>query len=126
MATENTVRLAREKGCACVFRSLDRIKVKGRREPVEMFEIVGLEADVSPQTRACLEKFAEARAFYLRQAWTEAIAAFNESAKLEFFQPEQDAGVESNPSLVMSERCEEMLQDPPPADWDGVYVMKGK
>ena len=126
MATENTVRLAREKGCACVFRSLDRIKVKGRREPVEMFEIVGLEADVSPQTRACLEKFAEARAFYLRQAWTEAIAAFNESAKLEFFQPERDAGVESNPSLVMSERCEEMLQDPPPADWDGVYVMKGK
>jgi adenylate cyclase len=126
MATENTVRRAREAGCACVFRSLDRIKVKGRREPVEMFEVVGLEEDVTPQTRACLEKFAEARALYLKQAWPEAIAAFTESAKLEFFQPERDAGVESNPSLVMIERCEHMLHEPPPPDWDGVYVMKGK
>ncbi len=126
MATENTVRLARETGCACVFRSLDCIKVKGRREPVEMFEIVGLEEDVTPQTRACLEKFAEGRALYLKQAWTEAIAAFGEAAKLEFFQPGRDDGVESNPSLVMIERCEEMLLDPPAPDWDGVYVMKGK
>jgi adenylate cyclase len=126
MATENTVRLAREKGCACVFRSLDRIVVKGRREPVEIFEIVGLAGDLNDETRACLDKFAEGRAFYLKQAWHEAIAAFTEAAKLEPFQPGRDAGVESNPSGIMIERCEHMLHEPPSADWDGVYRMKGK
>ncbi len=126
LATENTVRAAREAGCACVFRPLDRIVVKGRAEPVEIFEVVGLEADVTAETRACLARFAEGRAHYLGQAWTEAVAAFTEAAKLETLQPGRDAGVEGNPSLVMIERCEAMRREPPGAGWDGVYRMKTK
>jgi len=126
MTTESTVRQALAKNCQCVFRSLDRIVVKGRHEPVEIFEIVGLEADINDETRACLEKFAEGRAHYLKQSWPEAIAAFTEASKREPLQPQRDAGVESNPSLVMIERCQHMLHEPPPADWDGVYFMKGK
>lgn len=126
MATENTVRRAKEDGCACVFRSLDRITVKGRNEPVEIFEIVGMEADLTAETRECLAKFAEGRAFYLKQAWAEAIMAFEEAAKLEPLQPGRDAGVEGNPSTIMIERCEHMRDEPPGADWDGVYRMKSK
>lgn len=126
LATENTVREARASGCACVFRSLDRIVVKGRSEPVEIFEVTGLEADMTAETRACLEKFAEGRAAYLRQDWPAAMAAFAEAAKTEPLQPGRDAGVENNPSIVMLERCERLRAEPPPPDWDGVYRMKTK
>jgi hypothetical protein len=30
------------------------------------------------------------------------------------------------PSRIYVERCEELLRNPPPKDWDGVYVMKTK
>ncbi|MBT3276065.1 MAG: hypothetical protein HN368_23155 [Spirochaetales bacterium] len=30
------------------------------------------------------------------------------------------------PSEVYKKRCEEFIADPPPEDWDGVYVMKTK
>jgi adenylate cyclase len=126
LATENTVRAAQASGCGCVFRSLDRIVVKGRSEPVEIFEIVGLAAEVSEGTRACLEMFAEGRAAYLRQDWTAAKAAFTASAELEPLRPGRDGGVENNPSTVMLERCAQLMAEPPPANWDGVYRMKSK
>jgi adenylate cyclase len=126
LATENTVRDARASGCACVFRSLDRIVVKGRSEPVEIFEVVGLAEDLSDKTRACLEKFSEGRAAYLRQDWPAAAAAFTASSELEPLRPGLDAGVENNPSTVMLERCAQLMADPPPSDWDGVYRMKNK
>ncbi len=126
LATENTVRDARASGCACVFRSLDRIVVKGRSEPVEIFEVVGLDAELTDKTRACLAKFAEGRAAYLRQDWTAAAAAFNASAELEPLRPGLDAGVENNPSTVMLDRCAQLMAEPPEANWDGVYRMKSK
>ncbi len=33
---------------------------------------------------------------------------------------------EDGPSDVYRIRCEEFIADPPPEDWDGVYVMKTK
>ena len=30
------------------------------------------------------------------------------------------------PAEVLKERCRRMLQDPPPGDWDGIYVSKSK
>jgi len=88
--------------------------------------VVGLTGEVTAETHACLAKFAEGRAHYLKQAWGEAAAAFAEAAKLEPLQPGRDEGVENNPSLVMIERCEAMRREPPGADWDGVYRMKTK
>jgi hypothetical protein len=32
----------------------------------------------------------------------------------------------SSPSLVMRQRCAALKYDPPPADWDDVYVMNTK
>ncbi len=126
LATENTVRAARADGCACVFRSLDRIVVKGRSEPVEIFEVVGLEQEITEKTRDCLAKFGEGRAAYLRQDWAAAAAAFTAAAELEPLRPGLDAGVENNPSTVMLGRCAQLMAEPPEANWDGVYRMKSK
>ncbi len=126
LVTETTVALARAQGARCVFRELDRIVVKGRSQPVEIFELVGLEEDVAPAALECLELFAKARAHYLRQEWAGAEEAFAAAAVLEPNQPGRDAGVEGNPSLIMLERCRQLRAAPPPADWDGVYRMKTK
>lgn len=126
LVTETTVALARAQGATCVFRELDRIVVKGRSQPVAIFELVGLADDVAPAARECLELFAKGRAHYLRQEWTGAEEAFAAAAALEPNQPGRDAGVESNPSLIMLERCRQLRAAPPPADWDGVYRMKTK
>lgn len=126
-ATGATVSAARMAGCECVFRPLDRIVVKGRKEPAEIFEIVALSPGHLPEGAArCLELFAKGRAHYLQQNWDEALRCFEEAAPLEPLQPERDAGVESNPSLLMQARCLALKAKPPGADWDGVYRMTTK
>lgn len=127
VATAATVSAAKAKGCKCVFRPLDRIVVKGRREPVEIFEIVALSPARLPEGAArCLELFAEGRSHYLKQEWDAALKCFEDAAPLEPLQPGRDAGVEANPSLLMQARCRKLKLNPPGTDWDGVYRMTTK
>lgn len=127
VATGVTVEAAKAAGCECVFRALDRIVVKGRREAVEIFEITALSPAHLPEGAArCLELFAEGRARYLRQDWDAALRCFEEAAALEPLQPGRDEGVEANPSLLMATRCKALKEHPPGADWDGIYRMTTK
>lgn len=127
VATDATVSAAKAAGCECVFRLLDRIVVKGRTEPVEIYEIVALSSKHLPEGAVrCLELFAEGRAYYLRQEWDQALRCFEEAAPFEPLQPERDQGVEANPSLLMQARCRKLSEHPPGADWDGIYRMTTK
>jgi adenylate cyclase len=127
VATGATVESARAAGCQCVFRELDRIVVKGRTEPVVIFEIVALSpVYLTDEAFQCLELFAKGRALYLKQEWAEAKRCFDEAAVNEPLKPGRDVGVESNPSLIMAARCVKMAEHPPGADWDGVYRMTTK
>ena len=107
-----------------MFRFLDRIVVKGRSQPVPIFEILGLKESVSASTRECAQQFVDGMEKYLRQDWDGAIAAFERSSKLEPRQP--DEFTEINPSLLYLQRCAVMKLQPPAKDWDGVFVMKTK
>lgn len=124
LVTEATKQAAELAGDRCVFRFLDRIVVKGRSQPVPIFEIVGLKESLAANTRECVGHFADGMEFYLRQDWPRAIAAFEKSARLEPRQP--DAFTEINPSLLYLQRCAAMKATPPAKDWDGVFVMKTK
>jgi adenylate cyclase len=127
VATWTTVSAAKAKGCECVFRPLDRIVVKGRREPVEIFEIVALSPAHLPEGAVrCLELFAEGRSHYLRQDWDTALKCFEDAASLEPLQPGRDVGVEANPSLLMQARCRALKSNPPGVNWDGIYRMTTK
>jgi len=33
---------------------------------------------------------------------------------------------DDGPTLMYIKRCKEFIETPPPADWDGVYIMKTK
>ena len=113
-------------GDRLVFRYLDRIVVKGRSQPVAVYEIAGFKEDLAPRTFDCLGVYAHGVERYLAQDWDGAEALFRKSAELEPNQPHVTPGIESNPSLILTERCHHMRAHPPGAGWDGVYVMKEK
>jgi len=126
MVTSNTKKEAEQYGDRCVFRYLDRIVVKGRTEPVDVYEIMGLRDQLADEQFACKKKFEEAIEAYQHQQWDKAIALFEESKELEYFTPTDESFIHTNPSLVYINRCKVMKENPPPKDWNGVYVMKSK
>jgi len=126
MVTGETRREAEKHGDRCVFRYLDRIVVKGRTHPVDVYEVVGLTDWMDQDTYRCIELFEAGTQAYLDRDWNTAIELFEQSAELEPNRPGEDPMIETNPSLVYIERCRKMLQHPPGRDWDGVYVFESK
>jgi adenylate cyclase len=113
-------------GDRIVFRPLGRIVVKGRKQAVPIYEVVGLKEHVTDTTRECLALFSQGLARYYERDWAGAEALFKQSAALEPNQPDKTPGVSSNPSLVFIRIAAHYAAHPPAADWDGVYVMTEK
>ena len=126
MVTGETMRSAEAGGDDCVFRFLDKIIVKGRSEPVEMYEVVCLRKDLDAETQQCIELYAEGVEHYRSQRWAPALDCFEKSAALETNRPERNPDSPITPSLVMIDRTRYLMANPPRADWNGVYVMKSK
>ncbi len=99
------------------FREIDQILVDGKQEPEHVFEVAGRRGELSPVLRTLLERFAEGLAAYRRRDWKEATSAFA-------------AALESNPgdgpSKVFLARVQQLEANPPPADWNGVWVLGEK
>ena len=113
-------------GGRVLFRPLGHIVVKGRAQAVPIHELVGLRESTPSQTFECLDLFGEGLARYQERDWTGALERFGRSARLEPHQPGKHPGVSSNPSLVFLEIAKQYRDAPPPAAWNGVYVMKEK
>lgn len=126
MVTGETRIAAEAERTDIAFRYLDRIVVKGRTRPVEVFEVMGFVSELHPESVGCIETYMSGVAKYLARDWDGAKKVFEESSVLEPFQPATTPGVHSNPSLVMIERCGEMKENPPEEDWDGRYIMETK
>ncbi len=126
MVTGETRAGAREAKDDITFRYLDKIVVKGRTRPAEIFEVLGFSDDLPQATRDCIAIYEEGIASYLARDWDRARASFDRSAALEPHQPGILAGCDTNPSLVMQERSVSMKLNPPAEDWDGRYVMTSK
>ena len=96
-------------------RELDWIQVKGRDEPVAVYEIYEEQEDVS--TDALLEAYAAGLQNYRERRWDEACENFRRAL-----------AVRSNdhPSEVFLERSEHYRTQPPGDDWSGVWVMTQK
>ncbi len=127
MCTDATKTLCEKHGGdRVVFRPLGRIVVKGRTQAVPIYEIVGLKETITHQTRECVEIFAGAMEKYYARDWDGALALFARSREVEFNIPGKTPGVVSNPSLVYLDITAHYKHEPPPENWDGVYVMKEK
>lgn len=111
---------------ACVFRYLDKIRVKGRSQPAEMYELVCLREDLDSETERCLEIYQKGIERYLKQDFNGAIEYFEQSVELEPNRPEKNAEAPTTPSDVLLARCLYYMEEPPGENWDGVFVMKTK
>ncbi len=116
----------RHGGDRIVFRSLGRVVVMGRSQPVPIFEILGLKESLPDRARECIAIFEEGLAKYGAREWEAARALFQQSSLLEPNQPGRTPGVKTNPSLVYIGMAEACRKTPPPESWDGAYVMTEK
>jgi hypothetical protein len=94
-------------------RELDRIAVKGKDEPVTVFEVLDIKGVTDPAWLARARKFEEGLALYRARDF---------KAAREVFAANEGDG----PSAVYVERCDLFMAEPPGADWDGVWRMKEK
>ncbi len=99
-----------------VCRELDFITVKGKTEPVRIFEILQTKAMASDKLFDIKDLFEKGLAAYRKQQWDKAEEMFrlcNEKYN-------------DMPSVVFLDRIEHFKNNPPPKKWDGVFVMKIK
>jgi adenylate cyclase len=105
------------KASGFVFRELDLIRVKGKLQPVVIYELVTAAADLSADTQARLDRFQQARALFRQRRWLDAQSAF---------QSILDQWPDDGPARTYWKRCQEYLFDEPPSGWDGVFTMTHK
>ncbi len=113
-----------------IYRSLDIIRVVGKDEPVETFELLAYASDANALVlnKLC-ELWKEARAAYLDMQWDKAIALFTQCLDFEPHLPERDPGSKTCPSQVYIKRCLAYKQNPPASageKWDGIFTATEK
>jgi adenylate cyclase len=99
-----------------VARELDLIRVKGKTQPVKVYELLAL-AENGESHRDLVDRFERGLAAYRRGEWQGAIDTFQQL----LVDYPQDS-----PSQVFIGRCLNLLARPPEGAWDGVFVMKTK
>jgi adenylate cyclase len=101
---------------AYTVRELDSVRVKGKQEPVRLFELRRRGPPLTEEL-PLLQGYAQGLALYRARSFAEARLQFE--SLLERF-----AG--DGPSSLMMARCDRMLQAPPEQAWDGVFRMDHK
>ncbi len=99
-------------------RELDLIQVKGKTEPVKVWELLGTsDMSMNENQKQSLEIYHEGLRLYRERSWQEAIAYFQQAKQLD-------------PTCRVSEIYEQRANlyqlNPPPANWTGVFVMTTK
>jgi adenylate cyclase len=120
IVNETTYQAAKDHGF--VFRELDLMRVKGKFQPVTIYQLLGRQADFladgSAETmRLQVELFARARELYRHRQWEAAQRAFQDFL---------DRWPNDRPSRVYWKRCQDYLFEEPPVGWDGVFIMTHK
>lgn len=102
-------------------RKLDRIIVKGRSEPVEVYELWDRTSDPQ-QTANCKKLYEEGFSLYVDGNWEAALEKF---ALAEAYEPNKAVALTS-PSAVLARRCQDFIENGGPDDWTGAYKMLTK
>ncbi|SRR5579871_1477110 len=98
-------------------RELDLIKVKGKNEPIRIYELVDHRLKGAGAKEMKAKAFEEGLALYRQQKWDEAIQRFKNCLELD---------PKDGPAEIFIKRCGHLKQAPPGPNWDGVFVMKTK
>jgi adenylate cyclase len=97
-------------------RQLDAVRVKGKKKPVCIYELLGLAAD-APQWQEFLDRFEAGLELYRQGRWDGAITAFESALEI---RPEDYT------AKMYIDRCRSLEEHPPEGEWDGVFTMTKK
>ncbi len=98
---------------AFLIREVDKVTVKGKKEPVALFEIV--ERKHEENVRTISEDFEKLRTRYYSGSWKEVIDVGEKIL----------ARTNDGPTTVLTERAKTFIQNPPES-WNGVYELTSK
>jgi adenylate cyclase len=96
-----------------VFRQLDRVRVKGKKLGVDIFEIVARTEEIAPVLLEEIQQSNIAIEYYFQQEWQRAEDLFQALYKAH-------PDVKIYPMYL--ERITSFKEHSPPPDWDGVYA----
>mgnify|MGYP002623873555 CR=1 FL=1 len=99
-----------------VCRELDFITVKGKTEPVRIYEILQHKNTAAEKLLEIKNMFEQGLELYRAQKWAESEKFFSECA----------GKYNDLPSVVFLDRINHFKTNPPPKDWDGVFKMSVK
>ena len=113
LASEST----REAAPEYAFREVDKVRVKGKEQPVRIYEPIALRVDLDAKWQDELKQHAEALKAYRACDWDGAEIAFLNLAR-----------TSRSPGLYRAyvERIGALRKNPPGRDWDGVYTFTQK
>ncbi|MBW4495968.1 MAG: adenylate/guanylate cyclase domain-containing protein [Oscillatoria princeps RMCB-10] len=99
-------------------RELDMVRVKGRHQPVSIYELVGLRTDpISETKQRVIELYEQGRKYYLNRQLERALEKFE--AVLEIDSHDLAA-------LLHQQRCQNWIRTPLPEGWDGIETLTEK
>jgi hypothetical protein len=97
------------------------VRVKGKAEPIECYELFGPKADLTPPQVDLLRAFSAGIDQFREGHFEKALTEFEGSQRLEAGQEEGQI----NPSRVYIDRCRQLLAQPP-ARWEGIWELHQK
>ena len=94
-------------------RRLDRVRVVGINEPVQLYEVLETAQDAADSQKELVSVFEKAIALFEKRDWKNAALAFGEALEI---------NPKDGPARLYLDRC----KNPPEQMWDGVYNMDMK
>ena len=108
--SESTYEAVKDK---MICRELDQIRVKGKNEPVKIYELLARKEDQTNEMNARINTYADALLLYRAKRFADAQTKFATLSG-------------DTPSELFVNRCAEFIKNPPPENWDGVWNFEVK
>ncbi|MBK6981073.1 MAG: adenylate/guanylate cyclase domain-containing protein [Betaproteobacteria bacterium] len=113
LVSENIVKAAQ----SFVYREVDKVRVKGKLEGIAIFEPLGLQSDMGQEALQEVDRFHKALEAYRAQRWDDAEKLLKNLAY---------AAPETKLYKIYLERLAHFRRNPPPPNWDGVFIFTTK
>ncbi len=98
-------------------RELDLVKVKGKKQPVKIYELCGMEKLPAIEEDLLLGVYQQGLDYYKKREWYKALKEFQRILR---------RFASDGPSRVYVNRCLNFIEHPPLEEWDGVYEFQTK
>ncbi len=99
-------------------RKLDVVRVKGKTQPVAIYELIGRKGrSLDSEREQVMEAYCEGLEAYNRRHWETAIHHFISALQID---------PNDGPSKIYLERCRTLRDNPPKKSWDGVFNLLSK